>query len=642
MPADWWMVSAEQVGWSALSAGLILLLPGAGVLIWLARRPMDWLEWLAEAVGLSLSLTALLGLAGFLAHIRFTPALIFGLLAISLLSLTVGGLLRLPLKRQPSGWRHWLGLAAGLAAGLAGLAAALYWRWFQARELHVPAWVDSLHHTLIVQKILESGGVPASLAPQVNADLAYHFGFHLVTAWFVWLSGWDAPAGVLVFGQALNGLIALSVYRLAKGWWGDWKRAALAALLVAFAFQMPAYYVTWGRYTLSAGLVLLPLAMLAVERVARPSSRNAERIHVVLLTAGVALTHLTALLLLAFWVALVLAEGLLRRWRGRPTSADAPDRRSALTAALSAAGGVLLAAPWLWRIWRQFGESASVWLVSPLDGGQAEYWNYILYLLGPRYSHILFAAAGLGLVWTLIQGGARRLAAWGLVIALLMLPWGLRLNPIRPDHMAIVLFLPAALLLANGLVGLGEHVERVPWRFVRLAGQGVLLAAALSMIGWGGWQSRSVINPETVFVSRADLQAFDWIRQNTPPDARFLINTTQWMTGVFRGVDGGYWLPLITGRQTLLPPALYTLGKAGEVQRINDWAERASRLSACDEAFRSLVQESGAAYVYLREGRGSLQPNALLNCADVVLIYRRGGVFIFEIKPQLSRSKMFN
>ncbi|GAP12267.1 hypothetical protein BECAL_03473 [Bellilinea caldifistulae] len=628
MPADWWFVSAEQLGWSALSVGLVLLLPGAGLLVWLARRPMDWLEWLAEAVGLSLSLTALMGLAGFLVHFRFTTALLFGLLAISLLSLTVGGLLRLPPKSQPYGWRHWLGLAAGLA----GVAGALYWRWFQARELYLPAWVDSLHHTLIVQKILENGGLPATLAPQVNAPLAYHYGFHLSTALFVWLSGWDVPTGVLVFGQTLNGLIALSVYRLAKGWWGDWKRAGLAGLLVAFAFQMPAYYVTWGRYTLSAGLVLLPLAMLAVERAARPSSRNVERIHALLLTAGVALTHLTALLLLAFWTALVVLEGILRRWRGRTTNGDAVDLRGGVTAGLSAAAGVLLAAPWLWRIWQEFGASAQVSLVLPLDDGQADYWNYILYLLGPAYSHGLFMVAGAGLLWGLLRRGARHLAFWGLVIALLMLPWGVRLNPIRPDHMAIVLFLPAALLLANGVVGLGELAGRLRWRSLRLAGQALLGLAALAAIGWGGWQSRSVLNPETIFVSKADMRAFEWIRQNTPPNARFLINTTPWMAGVYRGVDGGYWLPLITGRQTLLPPVLYTLGDPEQVRQINQWAERASHLTTCDEAFWSLIDEGNLSFVYLREGRGSLQPAGLLNCPEVVLIYRRDGVLLFQLE----------
>jgi hypothetical protein len=396
---------------------------------------------------------------------------------------------------------------------------------------------------------------------------------------------------------------------------------------------MPAYYVTWGRYTLSAGLVLLPLAMLAVERAAREGAHKAERIQALLLTAGVALTHLTALLLLAFWVVLLLGEGLLHRWRAAGNASNPVDLRGGLAAALSAAGGVLLAAPWLWRIWQQFGASAQVSLVSPLDGGQADYWQYILYLLGPSYSHILFIAAAMGLLWGLLLAGARRLAFWGLVIALLMLPWGVRLNPIRPDHMAIVLFLPAALLLANVLVGWGEVAARLPWGSLRMAGQILIGLTAGAALAWGGWQSRSVINPETVFVTKADLQALEWIRQNTPADARFLINTTQWMTGVYRGVDGGYWLPLITGRQTLLPPALYTLGEPDDVRRINERAERASRLTTCDEAFWSLVEEGGFEFVYLREGRGSLQPSGLLNCPDVVLIYRREGLTIFQIAP---------
>ncbi|MEW6179078.1 MAG: hypothetical protein AB1522_04035 [Chloroflexota bacterium] len=629
MPADWWFISAEQVGWSLLSAALILLLPGAGLLIWLARRPMDMLEWLGEAVGLSLSINALVGLAGFLAGVRFTANIIFGLLGISLLSLTAGWLKHFP----PAGERGQKKLNWPMAlAGFAGLTALLYWRWFQARELYLPAWVDSLHHTLIVQKILEAGGVPSSLTPQVNAPLAYHYGFHLSTALFVWLSGWDAPTAVLVFGQALNGLIALSVYRLAKGWWGDWKRAALAALLVAFAFQMPAYYVTWGRYTLSAGLVLLPLAMLAVDRAARPQAHFSERVQALLLTAGVALTHLTALLLLAFWVVLLMAEGLLSRWRAAGDASSSIDLRGCLAAGVSALAGVLLTVPWLWRIWQQFRASAQISLVSPLDGRQGEYWNYILYLLGPAYSHILFLAAIAGLLWGLLRRGARRLAVWGLLIALLMLPWGLRLNPIRPDHMAIVLFLPAALMLANLLVGLAELTGRLQKRVVRFGLQGGILILILGILVWGAWQSRSVINSETVFVSKADMQAFSWIRQNTPPEARFLINTTQWMTRVYRGVDGGYWLPLITGRQTLLPPALYTMSKPEEVRQINEWAERASRLTSCDEAFWSLVREGSLEWVYLREERGSLQPAGLMNCSNLVLVYRRDGVFVFRIE----------
>ena len=49
----------------------------------------------------------------------------------------------------------------------------------------------------------------------------------------------------------------------AKAAWGDVTRAALAGLFTAFAFHMPAYYLTWGRYPLLAGLLVLPLAMAA-------------------------------------------------------------------------------------------------------------------------------------------------------------------------------------------------------------------------------------------------------------------------------------------------------------------------------------------------------------------------------------------
>lgn len=615
--------------WALLAGGLVLLLPGAALLIWLPAHRADWLENLAEALGFSLSLSALVGLAAFLLDVRFSAPVLIGLYGFCLLALAVGALLRLP----AGGSRFNLRSLAGALLGTAGLAGALWWRWFQARELLLPAWVDSLHHTLIVDRILAHGGVPATLSPQVMADLAYHYGFHLAAAQFAFLSGWSPPDAVLSFGQAVNALIALSVYRLAKGWWGDWKRAALAALLVAFAFQMPAYYVTWGRYTLSAGLVLLPLAMLALQRAALPGAEWSDRLRVLLLSVGLALTHLTGLLLLAFWAVLLGLEWLRATVR-KPGEAVAPGEVSARAgwgALLASLLGVSLAAPWLWRIWQHWGAQAQVSVVSLQDGGQSGYWNYILYLLGPRYSHILFIAAGCGLIWALLQRGSRRLALWGALIALLMLPWGLRLSPIRPDHMAIVLFLPAALLLANLLVSGMERAARLPRHGLRIGLVGLFALAGAFLVVWGGLNSRNVINAETVFVNRADMDALEWVRANTPADAVFLINTTPWMSGVYRGVDGGYWLAQLTGRVTALPPVLYTMGDAESVRQINARAEQASRLTTCDEPFWALVEDIGADYVYLREGRGSLQPSGLLNCDWINPVYRRGGVYIFRL-----------
>jgi cell shape-determining protein MreD len=40
-------------------------------------------------------------------------------------------------------------------------------------------------------------------------------------------------------------------------------------------------------------------------------------------------------------------------------------------------------------------------------------------------------------------------ALWSLALAALAMPWGVALRPFRPDHFAIVLFLPVALLGAG-------------------------------------------------------------------------------------------------------------------------------------------------------------------------------------------------
>ena len=135
----------------------------------------------------------------------------------------------------------------------------------------------------------------------------------------------------------------------------------------------------------------------------------------------------------------------------------------------------------------------------------------------------------------------------------------------------------------------------------------------------------------TILVDRHDLQALDWVRQNTSLDARFMINTNAWMGSMRRGVDGGYWLLPYAGRQTILPPVVYSYGAPAFVQQIGDWSLRMGEVTTCDEAFWSLVQEFSAHYLYLQEGQGSLQPGGLANCPLVVPVYRSGSVNIYEI-----------
>jgi len=649
---EWFSLSLAEYLWLVLAGLIVLVLPGAALWVWLPVGPRDWLERLADAVGLSVGLTVLVGLGAHLLGVVFSLGMLVTAYGICLFVLAVGLVLHLPDQRSTVQGGRW-GILSGVLAGLPLLAALLGWRWFQARSLLLPAWVDSVHHTLVVKKILELGAIPATLGPEIQAPFAFHFGFHLLAALFSELTEIAPAHTVLWFGQALNGLIALSVYRLGKSVWGDWRPAGLAALLVGFAFQMPAYYLTWGRYTLSTGLVVLPLAMAAGMQAIRPSQKVGLILHLLVLTAGVALTHLTTLLLFGFFIILLLTGSLLKRFihyrRASNPGQPLPERETSETAqprsplevhawidglwqpVVGSVAGLALSAPWLVYIWQNQPSAAGLRVVSLLDTGQADYWQYILFLLGPQHNYVLLGLAGIGLVWALMRPAARTLAVWSLLLSLLTLPWGLRIAPFRPDHMAILLFLPAALLLSGLILDAVRVAGKLSHSGLRRGVQTALVLGGLGLVLWGGWRTRDVINPVTVLITQADLNAIHWVETNTPQDARFMINTAYWMSGSYRGVDGGYWLSVLTGRTSLLPPALYTLAEREWVLQISNWAERAAELVTCDSDFWQLVKETGSQYVYVRQGQGSLQPAALAACDGLLPVYRRDGVFIYEI-----------
>ncbi|GAP12270.1 hypothetical protein LARV_00001 [Longilinea arvoryzae] len=592
-----------------LAAAVVLFLPGLAWQAWAPADERDPLERLADGLGISIGVTTLVGLAGFWLGASFFASAMVGIYAFSLAAWLIGVL-------RP-GWLSrggWAAAVLGLSGGLL-LLAAVAWRMVQARDLLLPAWVDSVHHVLVVKLIELNGAIPATFEPFFPAEFNYHYGFHLLAAIFCVIARTPAELGVLWFGQVINAVVAFSVYRLGRALWRDRRAAVLAALLVAFVFQMPAYYVSWGRYTLLTGLVVLPLAMAAAVELSRQPLRRELAARLVFLTAGVALSHYTTLLLLLVFLLILGAFMLVRRaWRPLLTTAGA-----------SLLGG-LLALPWLWRSFTALSYQAGLEVVSPLSSDQSGYGQYLLYLIGPNYNYGLYLLALAALVWLLVRGPGRELAAWGLVMGLLMLPWGMRLSPFRPDHMAILIFLPAAVLLGAGLARLADWVFRArPW-----AGNLALLVTAVGLLVLGLLRTRDVLNPTTVLVNPADMQAIQWVRENTPQDARFFINTAGWQ-GLYRGVDGGYWLLTLTGRQTVTPPALAWMGSTEYQQQLTAQAELASQAAGCDDAFWQAVESAGLTHVYIREGVGSVQPEGLANCPGVVNEYRRDGVFIYEI-----------
>lgn len=596
---------------------VVLILPGAVWLLW-ARSPRgDVLEWLLEAAASSLSLTALLGMFFSLLGIRLTAfslSSLYGLMLLGWAAVKVWQGVRIRL-RAPSF------LMVGVMLGL------IAWRLYQARELALPAWVDSVHHTLLVRLMLERGGVPGDWLPYLPVDMFYHYGFHIAAAVFSFFSRIDPPQAVLVFGQVLNALVSLAVYRLGKAVFGDVKRAAIAGLLVGFAFLMPGYYVSWGRFTLLTGLIVLAAAVAAALDVQRvPTSRKAWA-RLALYSCGVCFCHFLAVGLLALFLLVMAGFTLVKAARARQWKTFTWQPFAA------AAAGALAASPWLGRVWYFNSQSFSVSLSNPLDAQQAQVTagllEYLLYLVGPWRGHVLLMLAGVGVLLAIKKAGLRQLAVWGLLMAWLATPWGLRFEPFRPDHLAIVLFLPASLLCAEVLASAGEALSKVWSKAVGAAG---LVLAVGGLLLWGLIDSRDVINPVTNFTTTDDTAALAWIERNIPASARFYINATPWQWKLYRGVDGGYWITPATGRATLLPPAVYGWGARQDIDAMAETMQRVTRVKDCSEEFRALVIENRLTHIYLRELAGSLQPEGLAGCPGIQPIYQQGKVWIYEIE----------
>ncbi len=604
-------------GRSLSAALLVLVLPGYALLAWRPEPQKDLLQRLALALGLSFSLTALLALTLFEFQWALSGRGVLVLYAVAAGTALTGWLVNGYLPR----------LNSRTLALIAPLGALIAWRFFQVRGLAFPPWVDAPHHALIVRKIMETGILPTDLNPYLPVPFYYHFGFHVVTALFAGISGLPLEKAVLVMGQVLNAAISLSIYALGRVVWSDPRRAAVAALLSALVSQMPAYYATWGRYTLISGLVLLPLAMAALLE-NRESDRDLFKIvFQMILVAGTVLAHYFAGFLFLLFVLVFFGEGIGWAFAGKGRW-----DRVLLAPLAGLLGGLLLITPWLLTI-RSSAEKYVGLTLAPSGPSMDQiyfpgYVEYLFHLLGPWRNYFLLAGALLGCFWALRDSRLRAITVWGLILGLGILSWGFRLFPFRPDHFAIVLFLPACLTVCHGAfellarfspTGKGKKAEKI----------GLLILGLFCL--WGLVETASIIRPDTIFAGRDDLRAIRWIKEKTPPESRFLIGVTPWEWNLYRGTDGGWWITPLTGRWTSLPPLIYGFGKKELIEEVNRRAAETLQIGPGEPGWWRMIREEGITHIYSHSGAETLTPESLLTCPGLKMEYHDGQVYIFKI-----------
>jgi hypothetical protein len=343
-----------------------------------------------------------------------------------------------------------------------------------------------------------------------------------------------------------------------------------------------------------------------------------------------------------------------------------------------AAGTAAITAPWIWLLARR-ALLPALSIEGGLVGGGS--YNALSESLLWSVQNELLIAAGLLGAWLGLRrraGAAAVLLLWVALLALegnpwlltylapgagaLLLIWGLRrrqlpaavagvglllLNPfgvalpylwlITNDVVVISLFVPLGVLAGGGAALLYESLP-LARRWPRAAG---LLAAALclALAGYGAFAQRDVLNQNTVLATADDRAAIGWVGANTPPSARFLVNSAGWLPTARRGADGGWWLLPLAERWTTAPPVLYTYGDPAYVRHVNAVSDIvAGYKPGQEQAILDLIVSEGITHIYLGAKGGPLKPELFANRPGFRTIYQRGGVTIIAVEGITSAS----
>lgn len=149
----------------------------------------------------------------------------------------------------------------------------------------------------------------------------------------------------------------------------------------------------------------------------------------------------------------------------------------------------------------------------------------------------------------------------------------------------------------------------------------------------GSYGMRNIINPNTVLIESEDLEAIEWLANNTEPTAKIGVNAKRWLRNSYRGTDGGYWISVLTKRWSILPPALYPLAYASnEAQEINTRLTNWTTISADGpELLHQISRDNGITHLYIGAKGGHLDVYRLQTMPNSQLIYQNRGIYIFEL-----------
>jgi len=549
--------------------------------------------------------------------------------------------------RMRGHWREQLifGRLEWVALGVFGMT--LFIRFWVIRGHPYPAWTDSLHHALLTRLTAVQGKLPVNMEPYFPIPLGqYHLGLYALSATVQWLAQVPAHTALLWTAQMLNGLCGVGVY-LALDRKAGRLGAVVGAAIVGLLSHQPAWYVNWGRFTqLSSQIILLIAWVVTWEAITvwrYPWKGYKAKIIwntacAAVLTGAVFLLHFRVAI---FYIPLLAISMLWELWKARK---DKKVASVILGAGVIGLVSLAVVAPALWeaaRIYVSAGLNSAKSSPSVTESEISETierfykfpWSTVSRLAARTWLLIL---GGLGVLVGLLKLNKVVIAAllWTFVLYLLGNAYVLDVPLLAFTNLGavlIMLYLPIGLIVGSAteeLLALCDpeqcgRVSRLAAVFILVAG---FVASHIRV---------TEIEPYRYFVTPEDVAAMAWIRDNTPPDALFAVNTHFWLPRVPHGTDAGYWIPYFTGRRITAGVMLLHLGSQDYGAKIVEMSQAVERLEI-DNSSLTELQALGVDYVYIgRAGDFSgpgLDAGRLSQAENVRLLYQGAGVAIFQIE----------
>ena len=349
-----------------------------------------------------------------------------------------------------------------------------------------------------------------------------------------------------------------------------------------------------------------------------------------LLAAGMTLAHYRVTLMTASAVIFVIGlNGVFAHWR----QAEWRQVIGRLIVAAVIAGTLI--APWVWHVFISLRQGYPIVL-----GAMAPLF-FQLDRLGPYVLNYPTNSVFLGLLAiALIAGWLRRqrmvisLSIWSAGMWVLSGP---RLAGAFMDTISVLisLYIPATIIIAWFVVTIGAWLMQ-RWPSARW----VMSMGLVGLAAWGAISISNIVETNAPYVGPADLPAVDWIRNNTPASARFMVNTFhfEYSDDYVLGSDAGYWLPLLAGRATITAPMIYTAERAASP----DFLERLVALDRLNGKLTTpkavaLLLKEGITHVYVGQRGGPISAEELMKSPNFKLAYQNGPVYVFEVNAALPR-----